>query len=286
VFPGGWIWVLRFNNGITSAGAAFTDPIAAQIQPADGAAAWQRLLASLPSVHKQFQHARALLPFVHAPRLAFRTSSIAGARWALLPSAAGVIDPLLSTGFPLTMLGLLRLLDILEATTDGPERIARLADYARITSDELDATEQLVAALYAVMNDAELFKRLTLLYFAAASYSEAARRLGRSHLAAGFLLHKDPRFGPALVACTAAATAVSTEADRRALISRIDAAIEPFDTAGLLDRGRRDWYPVLADDLIRGATKLHATPAEIHQLLDRCGFVPTGFQPPGPADRR
>ena len=28
--------------------------------------------------------------------------------------------------------------------------------------------------------------------------------------------------------------------------ARIDRAIEPFDTAGLLDRGRRDWYPVLA----------------------------------------
>ena len=31
VFPGGWIWVLRFNNGITSAGAALTDPLAAQL---------------------------------------------------------------------------------------------------------------------------------------------------------------------------------------------------------------------------------------------------------------
>ena len=29
VFDGGWIWVLRFNNGITSAGAALTDPAAA-----------------------------------------------------------------------------------------------------------------------------------------------------------------------------------------------------------------------------------------------------------------
>ena len=29
VFPGGWIWMLRFNNGLTSAGAALTDPAAA-----------------------------------------------------------------------------------------------------------------------------------------------------------------------------------------------------------------------------------------------------------------
>src|ERR1044071_7655104 len=28
ILPGGWIWVLRFNNGITSAGASATDEVA------------------------------------------------------------------------------------------------------------------------------------------------------------------------------------------------------------------------------------------------------------------
>ena len=50
------------------------------------------------------------------------------------------------------------------------------------------------------------------------------------------------------------------------------ASIEPFDTAGLLDRGRRDWYPVLANDLMASAAKLEATPAEIARLLERAGF--------------
>ena len=42
------------------------------------------------------------------------------------------------------------------------------------------------------MDDFELFKRLSLLYFAAASYSETARRLGRPELAPGFLLAGAP----------------------------------------------------------------------------------------------
>ena len=46
VFPGGWIWMLRFNNGITSAGAALTDAAAAAIGAADGAAGWTRLLTT------------------------------------------------------------------------------------------------------------------------------------------------------------------------------------------------------------------------------------------------
>ena len=53
----------------------------------------------------------------------------------------------------------------------------------------------------------------------------------------------------------------------------IDAAIEPFDIAGLLDRSRRDWYPALGEDLIANASKLQATVEEIDALLERSGFV-------------
>ena len=63
---------------------------------------------------------------------------------------------------------------------------------------------------------------------------------------------------------------------RDALLDRIDRAIEPFDTAGLLDRTRRDWYPVLPDDLLGAASKLDSTVEEIHRLLERCGFVSSG----------
>ena len=274
VFPGGWIWILRFNNGLTSAGAALTDATAAALGAPDGAAAWQRLLSTLPSVADQFRSARAALPFVHAPRIAFRSARVAGPGWALLPSAAGVIDPLLSTGFPLTLLGILRLVDLLERTSPGPERAAALLAYEQTTLAELDATERFVAALYATMNDPPLFKRLSLLYFAAASFSEAARRLGRPELAPGFMLCAHPAFGSEMAACAVAAMGVPRGAARRALQARIDRAIEPFDIAGLRDRARRDWYPVLAGDLLASAARLDATSAEIRDLLERSGMVP------------
>ena len=273
VFPGGWIWMLRFNNGVTSAGAALTDPVAAALGTGDGAAAWSRLLETLPSVADQFVSARAVLPFVHTPRVAFRSARVAGPAWALLPSAAGVIDPLLSTGFPLTLLGILRLVDILERTSMGPDRDAALLEYERVTLAELDATERLVGALYATMADPPLFKRLSLLYFAAASFSEAARRLGRPGLAPGFLLCAHPTFGPELAACASLAAGAPHGSARRGLEARIDRAIEPFDTAGLLDRGRRDWYPFVAADLLASAAKLDATTDEIFHLLERTGLA-------------
>ncbi|MEP7306911.1 MAG: FAD-dependent oxidoreductase [Acidobacteriota bacterium] len=276
VFDGGWMWVLRFNNGMTSAGVALTDRVAAGFRAEEGPSAWDRVLASLPSVQDQFREARPLLPFVHAPRLAFRSREVCGPRWALLPSAAGVIDPLLSTGFPLTLLGILRLLDVLETSAEGPEREAGLGAYARATHDELEAAEQLVAALYASMTDPPLFKRLTLLYFAAASYAETAWRLGRRELAPGFLLHAHPAFGPELRACSESALRTMDGIAREELLTRIDRAILPFDIAGLLDRSRRDWYPVLAEDLVTNASKLHASSVEIERLLERCGFTARG----------
>ena len=273
VFPGGSIWVLRFNNGVTSAGAALTDRLAADLRASEGAPAWDRLLERLPSVRDQFRSARATLPFIHTPRVAFRCHEVVGAKWALLPSAAGVIDPLLSTGFPLTLLGLSRLLEVLETTVPGAEREAALKTYAETTQRELDVTEQLVGALYACMADPPLFKRLSLLYFAAASYSETVRRLGRPQLAPGFLLNAHPRFGVELRECAAAAALAPRGEPRAALFDRIDRAIDPFDTAGCsIARGVigiRSWR----QDLIGSAAKLEASADDVNRLLLRCGLV-------------
>ena len=53
----------------------------------------------LPSVDEQFRQARATLPFVQCSPGCVSQRARRGPGWAMLPSAAGVIDPLLSTGF-------------------------------------------------------------------------------------------------------------------------------------------------------------------------------------------
>jgi tetracycline 7-halogenase / FADH2 O2-dependent halogenase len=209
------------------------------------------------------------LPFYHLPRLAFRTTVAAGENWALLPSAAGVVDPLLSTGFPLTLLGIERLARLLASGWSADELIA----YGARTLAELDATALLVAALYANLHDLKVFSALTLLYFAAASFSEAARRLHRSELARSFLLSDHPRFGLALRDCCTRALHLETPAQRAAVIEEIHAVIEPFDIAGLGDRNRAPWFPARADDFLASAGKLGATRAQAEQALARAGFL-------------
>jgi FADH2 O2-dependent halogenase len=273
VFPGGWMWMLRFGNGITSAGVAVTEAFATDVGLADGAAAWPRVLDALPSVRDQFVGACAVTEFVHLPRLAWRSSRVVGPGWALLPSAAGVIDPLLSTGFPLTLLGIVRLADAVHAQLASGEDDGAMAEYERRTLGELDATERLVAALYHCMDDFALFKKLSLLYFAAASFGETVRRLGRRERASSFLLCEDPVFGPALEECATRAATRPSGKDREALLARIDDALAPFDVAGLRDAGRRDWYPVRVQDLFAARERLGATTAEIDALIARCGLA-------------
>jgi len=266
VFDGGWIWVLRFDNGVTSAGVAATRQLARELRFEEGAHAWERLLARLPTVRAQFAHAQPVRPFVHTPRLAFRSSAATGSGWTLLPSAAGFVDPLLSTGFALTLLGITRLADALEQDWNTPRVNQRLAQYERDTFAELDAAARLVGTLYRRMHDFPKFAALSVAYFAAVSFAETARRLERPELAGGFLFHSHPDF----------------EQTMRSLCTREDVSsdeilrdIEPFNIAGLADESRRNWHPVNASDLFATAHKLGASRDEIEQLLIRSGFAPS-----------
>src|SRR5882762_8909780 len=272
VFDGGWIWVLRFNNGLTSAGVAAKDAFADKMIFREGAPAWRRLMQLLPTVGEQFAEAKEQLEFIHSRRLSFLSSTITGERWSMLPSAAGFVDPLLSTGFPLTLLGVGRLAEILERNWETDEFQPRLKEYAIRTRNDLLAASRLVAGLYASMNDFEMFSSLSKLYFAAVVYSEAVRRLERPHLAGSFLMHEHAAFGPKLRDISERAVRPMSPIERRSLIDEIDRAIEPFDVAGLSDHQRKNWYPVIAEDLLGNASKVGADRSEIEKMLERSGF--------------
>ncbi|MFM7102511.1 MAG: FAD-dependent oxidoreductase, partial [Verrucomicrobiota bacterium] len=265
VFSDGWMWVLRFNNGLTSAGVSLGSAAAARLGLAEGAAAWDRLLAEYPAVARQFQDAHPVRPFIHHAPLAFRSGQAAGPRWIQLATAAGFLDPLLSTGFPLALLGIQRLASALEAAPGVPD----LAPLGEAALADLDAAAGLVGALYRVFGDFDTFRELTLLYFAAASFTETARRLGRPELAPGFLLRGHPVFGPGLR--NVAADAGS--ADPGALRDRIRRLVEPFDVAGLTEETRGHRHPCLAADLFRSAHKLGVDAPAIESMLRRTGFA-------------
>lgn len=272
LFEGGWVWVLRFSNGITSAGIAATDALTRELRLGEGEAAWQRILQRVPVLQRQFADAKTVFPFRHMQRLSFRSAEVSGNNWAMLPSAAGFADPMLSTGFPLTLLGVSRLAEIVECDWEKESFAVRLEEYAAKTDAELLATARLIGALYANFGNFPVFSAVSLLYFASASYAETARRLGRPQLASSFLLHDHPQFGAECARVLERASSAQGSMDPEALIEDILRVIESIDVAGLSDRARRGWYPVDTNDLLHASHKLGASRDEVFEMLERCGF--------------
>jgi len=288
VFYGGWIWVLRFSNGAVSAGIAAEPRLAGTLHFDEGAASWARVLRRLPTVAEQFVEARPLRPFVHAPRLPFRSAAAAGGDWALMPSAAAFVDPLLSAGIPLALLGIERLIAAVEGDWGRPRFARSLEAYEAATLRDADAAALLIAALYASFSDFELFGKLTLLYFASASYAEAARRLGRPERAGSFLSADHPTFGPELRAACDAALEGGREGglaadERTRLLARIEAAIEPLDVGGFAVASRCNWHPVEAGPLLAGAGKLGVRREDVQAMLEETGFFPAAGARGSPA---
>jgi len=226
------------------------------------------VLQALPSIAEQFHDAHRETPLYHNPRLAFRSGRVIGEHWIQLPSAAAFIDPLLSTGFPLTLLGLARFAKAIEEDWGTRRFSSKIAMIARENEADFLAAEQLVSALYSQMHDFPVFRALSLIYFAAASFSECARRLGFTHLDEGFLLHRSKRFNDVEKICARARTGLQ-DSERQQFLEEISKLIEPINVAGLARADFRHWYPADLHSLFQQAHKLGATNGEIADMIER-----------------
>ena len=275
VFPGGWMWVLRFDNGITSAGFAVEEwlaeelglPASVGLEQSALEAIWERFLTRYPSIGEHLRGAERVEPWYHAPRLAYRTGPAAGEGWALLPSTAAFVDPLFSTGFPLALLGVRRLAALLDPEADPASRTDGLAAYAAVTQREAATAARLVGGCYAAFPNFPAFASLTMIYFAAASFSEMARRLERPYLAPEFLLGGRADFRGLLERHTDAARNGAPPT-----LAALATDLEPFNVAGLCVPEKRNWYGVDPADVVAGAAKLGVSPEEVRELFRRMGL--------------
>lgn len=269
VFDGGWIWVLRFNNGVASAGIVADTARTRAWWLAEQGRGWERCLEGFPAIRDQFATARRITPWRFVAELPFRSGSVWGERWALLPSSAGFVDPLLSSGFPLTLLGVLRLGEALRTGISSFGFDNQMRRYERQTWRELDATAALVAALYRNMDDFARFTQISLLYFAAVSFMETARRLDRAELAGNAFLALDhPSFGSRILEILNRERRGELD-EPGALPAAVRAVIQPIDVAGLCSEGMRNWYPAITlEKAVLAARKLGADEALAPRLLE------------------
>lgn len=250
LFNGGWMWVLRFANGVTSAGWMLDQsrwPLDATLAAAEE---WAGRLARFPSIERQFANARLVDPpggLRRTGRLQHRLDRAAAPGWAMLPTTAYTLDALHSTGNAHTLSGIERLAGIIERFWNKPELAKALAEYDRAVQAEISRLDTLVHGCYRALGQFDVFAAYAMFYFAAAHTCEMRRHGGASRTG-GFLLADDAAFGAALEAGYRRLIEITqrgraSEADIRAFEKQVAAAIRPFNTAGLCDPAHENMYP-------------------------------------------
>jgi FADH2 O2-dependent halogenase len=262
----GWMYSLRFDHGVTSAGFALT-PLAVNTLASGGGvqpgALWQTLLDRYPPIRALFADARPLFPLVYRGRIQHRLARAAGVRWLLMPHAFAFVDPLFSTGIAWSLRAVERLGLLFEEAGKGrriPE-LEQLERYEALLALEADQIDRLVAGAYEAMAHFDLFAAHAMLYFASVSYAEVRQRLTAAetvhHAWSGFLGVGDPALEPLareslerLRRITRGAGNAGTADERRAYGAWVREAIEPRNIGGFGDPARNNLYPADIDLLI------------------------------------
>ena len=260
----GWMYSLRFDDGVTSAGFLLTPRgVAALNLPdvPDASLLWRELLDRYPTLASAFADAKPLMPVAFRPAIQHRLTRAAGERWALMPHAYAFVDPLFSTGIAWSLRAVERLALAFESAVHNrrvPDEDV-LARYDTALGDEADQIDVVVAGAYEAMAHFDLFAAQAMLYFGTVSFAEVSQRIVPDESAAwkGFLGVGDPVLGPLpreslrrLREITGRCDEVGTENDRRGFGEWIADAIAPRNIAGLAQPERRNLYPVDFDALI------------------------------------
>jgi len=245
IFDDGWMYVLRFDNGVSSAGFVLDTRRHPTRPDTTPEREWAEQLERFPSLAAQFENATPITPIFRTARMQRRVRRAVGPGWAMLPAAACFLDPLHSSGNALTLAGIERLVGVLERTGDTREQ--GLADYEQALFRDVALLDRIIHGCYASFGNFELMQSYAMLYFAGAHYSEMTRRRDPERTDIGFLNSHDPHFRRIVEdahedVCRLAAAPHLDGVDSERFRSRIAAAIEPYNLAGLCDPARSNMY--------------------------------------------
>ena len=242
IIDGGWMWVLRFDHGITSAGFSLdprVHPIRSDETPE---AEWGRLVNTYPSLARQFASAQAVRPFTRTGRLQRRLTRAAGPDWALLPHAAGFLDAWLSPGIAQTLFAIDRLGRILSDDWSGAGRERRLTEYGQAVLCELAWVDEITSTCFACFDRFEVMVTASMLYFMAAHYCEDRERKGQAPADAAFLLANDAAYRE--IAARICQSAPTVPADKAAAFAaEMVRSLKRYNLAGLGDTKWKNMYP-------------------------------------------
>jgi len=235
----GWMWWLRFHDGLTSVGLVLDERMRPFDAEVSAATEWNAVLSRYPSLQRAVGCAKQTRPeLVRTRRLQRLNRNMAGADWVLLPAAAGFVDPLHSTGLAHSLAGVERVVRILIQNPAGAKRTEALQGYATAVVREFEWIDELVSGAGVCRGDFRKFTAFLMCYFAAATNYERRRLDSPTVTESGFLCAADDPLREAVRVLGRNASR-ETAAGFEALCERV---LQPFNHAGLFSPEHPNMY--------------------------------------------
>ena len=279
VIDEGWMYSLRFDDGVTSAGFLLTpsghDSLKSEY---DGSATslWSAVLRRYPTIAKVFSDALPTMPIAVRENIQHRLDRAVGPRWILMPHAYAFVDPLFSTGIAWSLRAVERIalaFEDVRSSSRVPDSDT-LARYDRALFSEADQIDLVVAGAYEAMSSFDLFASQAMLYFAAVSFAEASQRLLPHDSVAwsGFLGVGDPVLESIPAESLRRLRALNRVREagsgkREAFVDWMERSIAPRNIAGLARRQNHNLYAADFDALVDAHDLLGLSREEIVRRL-------------------
>jgi len=193
VVKDGWMWMLRFDSGVTSVGIVKSTKFWKPIGTANEATLiWNHWVDQYPSIRELLSNAKPVGAGDEELRWSDRLSRCrrraVGDGWVQLPTAYGFVDPLHSTGIAHALSGVLRIAEHLVA--DGavdPGNSSRWVAYDDQLRREIEWIDLLVGGCYQSLPSFPTFCAFATWYFVAAIQFERVMARDPSRWSDGYL---------------------------------------------------------------------------------------------------
>lgn len=189
----GWMWMLRFDDGVTSVGIVKPISVWDQINTRlDAELVWDNWVREYPSIAFMMKQSRPVDDGENGLRWSNRLSRCrkraVGDGWIQLPTAYGFVDPLHSNGIAHALSGVARIAELLiKDGTVNPSSSARWVEYDRQLRREIEWIDLLVGGCYRSLPSFATFSAFAAWYFISAIQFERVMSLDPSRWVDGYL---------------------------------------------------------------------------------------------------
>jgi FADH2 O2-dependent halogenase len=181
-FPGGWFWVIRFDDDTTSVGLMLDRKMYPRDPKVSAEEELRATIDRFPTVKAHLGKIEATRKLVSTDRVQFTCSSILGDGFILAPHAAGFVEPLFSSGFLLTIAFITRFVpvvrDLLRSPDYSPKRsMEAFRPLEKAFFTELEQVDRIVSGMIASYSSFDVFKQYWRLWISA-TFLQYVTRLG------------------------------------------------------------------------------------------------------------